>query len=181
MTQERRCHQKTLAPKHHSPEKISGIKSVNASVHMLNSYLNEKVRKIVAETSNSCGHTDVVNVILSVKSLKKLSNISRCQQKLELSYERNAQYWKTEGTKYKRGNRNLKSKFTYTRSSNSSGTHQERNETAGAQFHVFCTFLLAESLILWLSASAACPGPKGGLIPEQTSIKHNWSYFNKSL
>lgn len=92
MTQERRCHQKTLAPKHHSPEKISGIKSVNASVHMLNSYLNEKVRKIVAETSNSCGHTDVVNVILSVKSLKKLSNTSKHQQKLELSYERNAQY-----------------------------------------------------------------------------------------
>lgn len=33
---------------------------------MLNSYLNEKVRKIIVEAPNGCGGTDVVNVVLSV-------------------------------------------------------------------------------------------------------------------
>lgn len=57
---------------------------------MLNSYLSEKVRKIIVEASNGCGCTDVVNVILSVESLIKLSNLSNT---FKMSTWTGAQLW----------------------------------------------------------------------------------------
>lgn len=57
---------------------------------MLNSYLTEKVRKIIVKAFSGGGYTDVVDVILSVQSLVKLSNLSNT---LEMSTQTGAQLW----------------------------------------------------------------------------------------
>lgn len=41
----------------------------------------KKVREVLEETFNSCGLTDVVNMMLSVKSLTKLSNVSNVSRR----------------------------------------------------------------------------------------------------